>query len=491
MTAELPLSTARDVARQALEELGRAGGITYADVRFVDETRELIRVRNNVVENASRRTTAGFGVRVLAGGAWGFAATSTCTAAAVVAAALRARDVAVASARASLRPVVWREGPARTGSHHTRVVEDALAIPLERKIGDLLAACAALRPGEGAIRVAESRGDFARRRQLLLSTEGTDVEQTFAYSGAGITVFALGDDGRTQRRSYPSSIDGDNGQGGYERLAGLHLVEEAPRVRSEAIELLAAPVLPTGRRDIVLESSQLALQIHESCGHPVELDRALGTEVSLAGGSFLQPAMAGKLRYGSSIVDLDADGTSPGGLGTFAFDDEGTPASRVPLVREGVFVGWLSSRETAAELGIEPSGAMRGETHARLPLIRMVNVNLAPRVGRLDDLLADTDGGVLFETNKSWSIDDLRLHFQFGCEVAWEIRGGRKVQMYRDPVYSGTTPRFWAGCDAICGPEEWRLWGLGNCGKGEPMQLMRVGHGAAPSRFRGVEVGHA
>jgi TldD protein len=489
LTDELTLPAARSLAHQALDALRPARDVRYADVRFVEETREIIRVRNGVVENASRKTTSGFGVRVLAAGAWGFATASSSREDAVIAAAHRAREVALASAAASVAQVKWREGPARTGTYRTPTGDDPVAVPLDRKIADLLAPVAALRHGEGGIRVAESRGDFARRRQLLVSTEGTDVAQTFFYTGAGLTVYAMGDDGETQRRSYPSAIDGDHGQGGYERVAAMRLVEEAPRVRQEAIELLRAPILPAGKRDIILESSQLALQVHESCGHPVELDRALGTEVSLAGGSFLQPAMTGRFAYGSKIVNLTADGTSPGGLGTFAFDDEGTPASRVPIVKDGTFVGWLSSRETAAELGIEPSGAMRAETHARIPLIRMVNVNLEPGRGSMADLLADSDGALLFETNKSWSIDDLRLHFQFGCEVAWEIKGGRKVQMYRDPVYAGTTPKFWGGCDAITGPEEWKLWGLGNCGKGEPMQLMRVGHGASPSRFRGVEVG--
>ncbi len=486
----LPIEAARRLALEALSGLRREADLIYADVRFVDEERERIRVRNHEVEGVTRGRSAGFGVRVLAAGGWGFACTEGFGVDAVVDAARRALAVARASAAASTRAVRWVEGPAHTGVYRTEGAEDPIAVPLDQKLADLLAATAALGPGRGAIRSAEAKGDFARRRQLLVSTEGTDVEQSFFYAGAGFAAYAVGDDGVAQRRSYPTSIDGDHGQGGYERVSAMRLAEEAPRIREEAIELLRAPLLPEGRRDVVLASDQLALQIHESCGHPAELDRALGTEISLAGGSFLEPSMMGSFRYGSPLVSLVADATSPGGLGTFGYDDEGVPAKRVDIVRDGVFQGWLSSRETAAELGIEPSGAMRADTYARIPLIRMVNVSLEPGSGSLDDLLADSDGAVLFETNKSWSIDDLRLHFQFGCEIAWEVRGGRRVQMYRDPVYAGTTPKLWGKCDAIAGPEEWRLWGIGTCGKGEPMQLMRVGHGCAPARFRDVEVGH-
>jgi TldD protein len=236
----------------------------------------------------------------------------------------------------------------------------------------------------------------------------------------------------------------------------------------------------------------MALQVHESCGHPTELDRALGSEISLAGGSFLQPRHLHTLRYGSERVNLTADATVPGGLGTFGWDDEGTPARRVPLVERGLFVGYLSSRETAGALGLRPSGAMRASSAVRMPLVRMVNVNLDPDPSgpTLDELIADTDDGILVETNRSWSIDDLRLNFHFGCEIAWEVRRGRRVRLLRGPVYTGITPRFWGGLDAVCGPSEWRLYGVMNCGKGEPMQLLPVGHGASPARFRGVEVGH-
>jgi TldD protein len=241
--------------------------------------------------------------------------------------------------------------------------------------------------------------------------------------------------------------------------------------------------------DLILESSQVALQIHESCGHPTELDRALGTEITLAGGSFLQPSMTGSFRYGSDVVTLTADSVAEGGLGTFGWDDEGTPAGTHTLVERGVFTDWLSSRETAAGIGRSSTGTMRASGWDRTPLIRMTNVSLAAREGTLEDLVADTKKGILIATDKSWSIDDQRLDFHFACEIGWEIENGKRTRIVKNPMYGGSTPSFWGSCDAVCGPSEWKLWGINTCGKGEPMQAIGVGHGAAPARFRRTKIG--
>jgi TldD protein len=483
----------RDILREALAELMRHGDVEYADFRFVEDMTERLRVRDGRLESVDMSESRGVGVRVLADGAWGFACAAGTDPARVREAARTARAVAKASAmaggeRVRLAPL---DAPAR-GRYATAVERDPFAVPLDAKVDLLARATRGMLAGGAPVRRAEARMGWTRQRKVLVTSDGTDVEQTFTYGGAGMHCVAVGGDGRTQRRSYPTFMDGEAGQGGYERVARIDLPGNAERAREEAIALLSAPPLEAGRRTVILESSQLALQIHESCGHPAELDRALGTEISLAGGSFLQPSMLGTFRYGARRVNLTADATSPGGLGTFGWDDEGVPATRTPLVREGIFIGYLSSRETAARLGTKSSGAMRADGFARVPLIRMVNVNLEPdpHGPSLEDLVADTDDGVLLATNKSWSIDDLRLNFQFGCEVAWEIKKGRRVRMLRDAVYTGITPAFWGGCDAICGPSEWRLWGVLNCGKGEPMQTMAVGHGTAPARFRDVEVGH-
>jgi TldD protein len=292
-------------------------------------------------------------------------------------------------------------------------------------------------------------------------------------------------------RSYPNSFGGDYAARGYEFVESLKLVENAEATQEEALALLSADPCPAGKKDLIITSAQLGLQIHESCGHPTELDRALGTEISYAGGSFLTLDKLGKFRYGSKAVNIYGDATIPGSLGSFGYDDEGVVAQRFPIIKEGVFVGYLSSRETAPIVGRQSSGAMRAESWHHIPLIRMINVNLEPGEDdlRLDDLVADTSDGILVATNKSWSIDDLRLNFQFGCEIAWEIKHGKRVRMLKNPVYTGITPQFWNSCDAICGRSEWRIWGLPNCGKGEPPQTMHVAHGAAPARFRNTEVG--
>jgi TldD protein len=225
----------------------------------------------------------------------------------------------------------------------------------------------------------------------------------------------------------------------------------------------------------------------------VELDRVLGMEASYAGTSFVTVADRGKLHYGSELMSVTADATSPSGLGTYGWDDEGVAARSEPIVTDGVLTGFLSSRETAAAIGLDHSaGCMRAEGFARQPIVRMSNVNLAPGdAGTLDELIGSTERGLYLETNRSWSIDSRRLHFQFATEAGWEIVDGERRGLVRNASYSGVTPEFWRSLDAICSPSEWRLWGLTNCGKGEPGQAMRVSHGAAPARFRDVQVGVA
>jgi TldD protein len=217
----------------------------------------------------------------------------------------------------------------------------------------------------------------------------------------------------------------------------------------------------------------------------------LGGEASYAGISWVRAEDLGSVQYGSPLMNVTADATNPGGLGSYRWDDEGVEGRAVPIVCEGVLRGFLSGRESAAAIGLERStGCMRAEGFARQPIVRMTNVNLEPGdAGSLEDLIAATDSGIYMETNKSWSIDQRRLHFQFGTEIAWEIENGRRMRMLRNPTYAGVTPQFWAGLDAVCSAPAWRLWGVLNCGKGEPGQSMHVSHGVAPARFRNVQVG--
>src|SRR5439155_10561270 len=319
-------------------------------------------------------------------------------------------------------------------------------------------------------------------RKTLVTSEGADVEQEIVECGAGIDATAVGD-GTTQIRSYPSAHGGISAQAGWEYVLGLGLAAEAPRVGEQAAALLRAPECPAGVTDLVIDAEQMALQLHESVGHPTELDRVLGFEAAYAGTSFLQPSDSGSLRYGSEHMNITADPTTPGGLGTFAFDDEGVPAARRPIVREGLLVGWLGSREVGFP------GSMRADSWSRMPLVRMTNLHLEPGEGTLDELIAGVDSGLYLETNKSWSIDDKRLNFQFGTQVAWEIEKGKLGRMLRDATYTGITPRFWGSLDAVAGRDDWRLHGLTNCGKGQPGQSAHVSHGTAPARFRGVQVG--
>jgi TldD protein len=270
----------------------------------------------------------------------------------------------------------------------------------------------------------------------------------------------------------------------------MDLPGNAERTAEEAVALLEAPECPSDVTTLVLDGHQMMLQVHESCGHATELDRILGMEASFAGTSFLRIEDLGRFRYGSDVVNIVSDATVPGGLGTFGYDDEGVEGQRSFLVRDGVLVGFQTSRETAAATGADRSnGTMRAEGWEHFPLIRMTNVNLLPGEGSLEDLLADVDEGIYMATNKSWSIDDKRKNFQFACEIAWEIKRGRLTRILRDPRYTGITPAFWGSCEAVAGPDEWRMWGTPNCGKGQPGQTMRVGHGTAPARFRGVSVG--
>ena len=292
-----------------------------------------------------------------------------------------------------------------------------------------------------------------------------------------------------QIRSYPNSFRGQFGTAGFESVEGLDLVSHSSQIAEEAVALLTAKQCPQGEFDVILGSPQLALQIHESCGHPVELDRVLGYEASFAGTSFMTLDQLGKLKYGSKIVNITADATTPGGLGTFGFDDEGIPGQRTPIIKNGIHVGYLTSRETSFVLNQKSNGTMRADSWLVSPLIRMTNINLEAGEWDLEDLIADTKNGILMSVNKSWSIDDKRINFQFGCEVGWEIKNGKRDRMFKNPTYTGITPKFWQSCDAICNKKYWQVWGTPNCGKGEPMQRMYVGHGTAPARFRKVKVG--
>ncbi len=460
--------------------------LRYADVRFTETQQQHVKVRNGEVDHLSSTVDRAAGVRVLVGNGWGFAATSDISEASIRKAARRALEVAAASNIASTQEVTLSEIEPHVASVHSEYRIDPWSVAIDKKLDHLMRAT---EPMRGDPRIHQVSGEITcyRQEKLFASSAGSYIEQATTQMGGGIEAVAI-HDGEFQRRTYPNPFGGDFQAAGWEFIEQLDMPAKALQIRDEALALLSAPKAPAGRFDLIVGSAQLALQVHESCGHPTELDRAMGLEISLAGGSFLQPSMLGNFRYGSDLVNLVADATIPGSIGSFAFDDDGVPAQRFHLVENGMFVGYLTGRDTAPFIGRKSNGTVRAETAARIPIIRMTNINLEPGTTPLADIIADTKRGIFVETNKSWSIDDLRLNFQFGCEVAWEIEDGRLGRMLRNPLYTGTTPDFWRSCDAIADRDSWQIWGLPNCGKGDPMQTMRVAHGAPAARFRGVEM---
>ncbi len=475
-----------DVAKEAVEAARRAGA-HYADARFVREDSESITVRNQEMEGIDRATSKGLGVRVLVDGYWGFAATARSDGPEIARTAGLAVEIARAAARLPREPVKLTEVEPATGTWASPLQDDPFNVSLEEKVALLMEATRLMQQVQG-LAFAEGGIDLYRVRTAFASTEGSAIEQTVVHSGAGLDATAISE-GELQRRSYPNSFRGHIAAAGWEHIAKLGLLEEAERTATEAVELLSAKDCPSEVTTLVLDSGQMELQVHESIGHAVELDRVLGMEESYAGSSFVSPDDRGRLRYASDLVSITADATIPGGLGSFGWDDEGVPAQSVPIIVDGIFQDFISSRETAGTIGGTSTGAMRADGWQNLPLIRMTNINIEPREGSLADIIGDTKDGIFMATNQSWSIDDKRVNFQFGCEIAWRIKGGKLTQMYRNPNYTGITTEFWGSCDAVGGREDWTLWGTPNCGKGQPPQTARVGHGTSPARFRNVQVG--
>ena len=459
-------------------------GASYADARAVLRRAQSVATKNGRVESVIDLETEGIGVRLLVDGAWGFACDRRLTRRGAEEAARRAAEFARSASSAHARQLAPIE--ARNGAYRTPIELDPFDVPLADKVSFCLRAEGALRRPEITIAMCSVRAQ--REHKVFVSSDGVAVDHETFETGAGIDAVAVAD-GVYQVRSYPSAHGGSSAGAGWEYVEALGLEREAPRIAEQAAALLTAPVCPSGTMDIVIDAEQMALQVHESVGHPTELDRIYGTEAAYAGTSFLQPQDLGSLRYGSELMNVTADPTTPGGLGTFAFDDEGVPAARLPIVVEGVLSGYLSSRETAARIGAGSGGSMRAEGWNRMPLVRMTNLHLEPGSSSLEELIGGVDDGLYLETNRSWSIDDKRLNFQFGTQVAWEIKGGRLGRMFRDATYTGITPVFWGALDGVGGPEEWKLHGLTNCGKGQPGQGAHVSHGASPARFRTVQVG--
>ncbi len=479
----------RDLAIKALN-IAQQLGASYADVRVMERTGEGIEVKNGRVEGVSSNTSSGFNVRVIVNGAWGFASSARMDDAEAERVAKQAVQIAHASALVAGEPVRLSPLPPQKGTYRTPMRIDPFSVPLNQKVQLLLDADAAMRSVKG-VAITSGNMEYSRERKFFVNTEGSEIEQELFDTGAAIEASAVDpESSEIQTRSYPNSFGRQAGTSGYEFIEAMHLPDHGARIGEEAVQLLSAPQCPSGIMTVILDGPQVALQVHESCGHPIELDRVLGMEAGFVGKSFLTTdKLNANYRYGSDVVNIIADATTPGALGTFGWDDEGVPAQSTPIVTNGIFTGYLMSRDTAPLLGLSSNGCVRADNWNRLPMIRMTNVSLQPGTWKLADLIADTDDGIYMSINKSWSIDDRRLNFQFGVEMAYEIKNGKLGRILKNATYTGITPQFWGSCDAICGRDEWTVWGTPNCGKGEPMQTMRTGHGAAPARFRNVQVG--
>src|SRR3989338_2775123 len=510
----LPKHTFIPILQHTISYLKKKG-VEYAGIRLEESLSEGVMARNGEIDRLWDNLDTGFGIRVLHKDAWGFAASSLLT----ETEARKAACEAISQAKA-IAKIQGARGKGQGSIHKNPPVKikykspcqiDPFSISIEERLSPILKSTSlhlnsplsALRSKK--IHTIEGFMDFQKTHKIFLNTEGSFIEQEFFLSGAGVKVIAI-DGSDVQVRSFPDSHNGIFRRGGYERIIEMEIPKNTPHTIEESLMLLKADECPSGEKTIILGGSQVALQIHESIGHAVELDRAMGMEVSLAGGTFLTPDKLGK-QICSKIVNIYADPTIEGGAGSYMYDDEGIKARRIDIIKNGRFVDFLTSRETAPclkpagtgkALGKRPAlaglkrgsnGSVRANGWSNIPIIRMSNINIEPQEGSLNDLIADTKDGILLQTNKSWSIDTLRLNFQFGMEIGWEIKKGKITRPLKNPVYSGITPDFWKTCNAICGKEEWQMYGLNSCGKGDPVQSISVGHGAAPSRFSKVKIG--
>lgn len=464
-----------------LVHLASARGATYADARHVERENEIVSVRDGGVESVSRSSDRGIGFRVIHNGAWGFAATDRTGEAAMASLVNDAFARADAAATTRTRPVELAKTPPQKGEYRTKLGRDPFAVPMKERIALLIAADASLQGPD----VKSRRASVAayRTRKRLVTSEGTDVSQEIVESGAGVAVSAAKAGAKPAQR-YDSRL---TRQAGWEFIEELDLVARAARYRDDAEATLDAPLAEQKPTTLIFAPEFLALLVHESCGHPTEADRVLEYEVAFAGTTFMWPKDRGRLRFGSPHVSMTADATVPGGMGTFGWDDDGVPAMKTKLVDKGIFTGYLTSRETAAGLGLPVAiGSARAEGWQHFPIVRMVNVSLDPGAQSYAELLKGVENGLLLEAPASYSLDDKRQNFHFSTQAARVIRNGALEGYVRGVSFQSLTPAFWGRCDGVA--DDWELHGFLSCAKGEPLQLMRVGHGAAHSRFRDVPI---
>ena len=462
-------------------------GATYSDIRIEKREDENLSVKNGSPELIDKSSDFGFGIRVIVNGAWGFAASSDLNENNIKKIALQAVDIAKASSRLKKRDVVLSPLEKTVDSYKTPILQDPFAIPLKEKL-DYLLFLDSLMGKVSEINLTEAEMSFRRTNKLFASSEGSIIEQEIIQSGAGISATAMKTHREMGTRSYPNS-GGQYETKGYELIKELNFEENAQKISEEAVALLSAKECPSGITTIILDGPQVSLQIHESIGHPLELDRVFGAERNFSGTSFATVDKLNQLKYASEIVNVVIDSTCPFGLGTFGYDDDGVKSSKKDLIKNGILVGYLTSRETAPLIGRSSNGCMRADGWGNVPIIRMTNTNLLPGDKTLERMISEVDDGIYMQTVRTWSIDDNRENFQMGCEIGWEIKNGKLGEMIKNPSYSGNSVEFWNSCDAIANEKYWKIWGTPNCGKGQPGQNMPTSQGASPARFRNVKVG--
>ena len=465
----------------------RSLGATYADFRYEDISEQNVTISNGRPELIERTTSIGFAVRVLARGAWGFAADSILTEAKVKATVKLAVEIAKASAAINQSSLTLADCLTVKDNYQTPYKIDPFTIPLAEKY-ERLAELEKLMRIDEQINSTSAFMKFYRTKKMFASSEGSLINQDIYQSGCGASCGVVKSHRERSERSFPTP-GGQWITGGYEILDKFDFKTELPNIASESIALLTAKECPQGELDIVLGSDLASLQIHESVGHALELDRVFGYERNFSGISFATTDQLDQLKYGSDLITFKADSTYPSGLATYAYDDDGVKTEPVTLVENGMLVNYLSDRETASRIGKKSTACCRAAGWNNVPIVRIPNVLLMPGDSTPEDLIAGIDNGIYISSPNSWSIDDNRDGFRLGGEIGWEIKNGKLGDMVKSPAYSGNTVSFWNSCDGIGNQESWTLWGTPTCGKGQPGQNARTAQGTAPLRFRQVKVG--
>lgn len=463
------------------------GSIDYCDVRVTNDL--LLSYSGNHKHpeiDSERRKDSGFGVRVLKNGAWGYAASSSISIPEAHRVLKKAIELADASSKLLERRVVFKRRKAIRATWKPRMVVDPFTVSDQEKAYILKDALRIAGSVKGVTAVSGYMA-FHRASCWFGSTEGSRIFQQITMPSIEMVIMA-GENHDIQSRSWPSSHGGFACTGGLEKLRSIIVASEIEKAAEEAVMLTYAPPCPDGVFTVVLAPDQMGLQIHESIGHPLELDRVFGVEANFSGTSFAQPNLLNRLQIGSEHINVTTDPTEESVLAGYGYDDDGMPARSVPLIQKGVLVGYLSSRETAGRLGLTSSGNNRAAGWRHFPINRMSNTRLEPGRFSWDDLLAGIDKGLYMQTNRSWTIDDRRETFRFECEIAREISGGKLGKVYRNPVYSGRTLNFWRSCDAVGNASLYQNWGTSSCGKGEPAQSIHTSQGSPPARFHNVSV---